>query len=446
MMNKLRSNLKALNCRSTRQLRYFLLVVAAFIGSLALTHATQAAAPNCRSVFMPVDLKSFAAKNFNLYLLAKNSSPENMEPGSWWLQALKAITTNDTNSLKDLYQNIPQHQENRAYRLLMHALDQKLILPELLQELPGGAGSKVAEQRLARQILRSQEMSITGDLSPFQKKEVTYLLAMLGVRRSKLNRMFQKSKAYFGFESNDLEPIIPADSALTVFGDEARILVNRYNQAVSNSWSDSLSEGPSDAKKHYVTLTSGLFHLYSQKVDQTLTEPWFQIDGKSQSLHDFINSGAFRQTEILANNTWMNVVTLTPDKVQNPQFKGLSREMWWNRLKGIDPIGTVRIARNTLKMADGSERVMSIEVLRRGEDGLFVPYLFEADAKGNLNLIQGKEAQRKSEACFQCHLRLSGIFFGGITMPNYRAVDDWHINAIDFTRRKFYKKFENFKN
>ncbi len=96
----------------------------------------------------------------------------------------------------------------------------------------------------------------------------------------------------------------------------------------------------------YASMMDSLFALYSQRIYKTLEEPWFKVDGQQLNLLDFVKSGAYRQPEIKSTNTWMNVVTLDPSKVQNPILKNYTREMWWNRLNSINPIGTVRIARN----------------------------------------------------------------------------------------------------
>jgi hypothetical protein len=102
----------------------------------------------------------------------------------------------------------------------------------------------------------------------------------------------------------------------------------------------------------------------------------------------------------------------------------------------------VRVARNLIVHGDGKEELISVEVLHEGKDGIFIPYLFERNKEGRLTLNRSEEGRRTTQSCFACHLRLTGIFFGGITQPGYKPAPYWYINAIDLTQLKYHQKFK----
>ncbi len=400
--------------------------------SISFWNVSAEAQQRCENVFDPASSESnsllhFSGQHFDYFILgtlAKNES-------SWWNKAIAAATESDTQSLKSLYNNIPADiDRGRAVRLLMLAEDHGVRSPDFMS-------NDVLKARIERQNLRATTMEVEGELSATQMKDLTNMLTMLGIRRSKAERLFERLKDKVGFKSAEHIPVIQADKASNILGDEARLALLHYNNNVI--------QNPENVKAAFKALMNDPFQAYSQRVYQNLKEPWFVVDGKSMNLNDFINSEAYRQETVKPGNTWMNVVRLTPDKVQNPMFKGHVREMWWNRKDSINPIGTVRISRNMLVDENGVEKLVSVEVLRRGDDGIFVPYLFEADIQGKLQPKEGQDALQKMKSCVQCHLRLSGVLFGGITMPNYKAVNDWHINNIDFTKRTSYEKFKAFR-
>ncbi|MGZ3708468.1 MAG: hypothetical protein ACXWPM_06555, partial [Bdellovibrionota bacterium] len=220
--------------------------------------------------------------------------------------------------------------------------------------------------------------------------------------------------------------------------DEARTLLDRYNKSIASK--------AVDPRQAYDELVNELFGLYSTRAHQPIEEPWFAINGIYQSLEDFVNEEGYYQPALHPSNQWMTVGRLRPETVQNPMMKGkLTRELWWNRKSGIHPIGSTRISRNFKTAADGTEEIVSVEVLHRGEDGIFVPYTFEPDAVGRLRLASGVGARKASLSCFECHVRLKGIFFGGITIPNYQPSPDWYINWIDRIMWKYHRKFEGLR-
>ena len=367
-----------------------------------------------------------ASDNFELFAIAPFTYLEDPK----WLQFTDSVArSNESDTLK-LFSELQPDQQVFAARILLAATEQGKKVPTPLNAL-------VENARASRNHLRRQTINFSGELTPVQQKELTYILVLVGVRRNKLERVFEKVKEFLGFKSQDLVPVVNSKSSENVLGDEVRIAAAAYNEKVRSQ--------PKLKAEAYKNLIETLFELYLKRQYRRLDEPWFKVNNEKLNLLQFVNSGAYRQLNPSAENTWMNVVTLSEEQVQNPQLRGYSRELWWNRSKGIDPLGTVRLSRNVLNLPDGTQRVISVEVLRKGEDGFFVPYLFEADIQGELKAARDMEAMKKMKPCFGCHLRLSGIFFGGISMKNYKAVDDWHINAIDFTKRKYYKKFEAFK-
>ncbi|MBS1969678.1 MAG: hypothetical protein JSU04_05200 [Bdellovibrionales bacterium] len=435
----MRAKIQSPRCLKTIQQNAFLGLTALLMGMILIANTAQAQLL-CSESFKDTantvgtyphkapdaEMSLLAQKNFDLFILTQRATGDK----AWWSQATQALQASDVSTLSSLYEHIPEGDYRRAIRLLMVGEEQGLKIPAQLK-------NEVASTRQQRDLLRSKDMEVAGELTPLNLRDLTNMFTMLGIRRSKLERMYERAKKKLGYESKELIPVIQAGKAEGILGDEARLVLQEYNLRVKVS--------PESTKAAYASMMDSLFALYSQRIYKTLEEPWFKVDGQQLNLLDFVKSGAYRQPEIKSTNTWMNVVTLDPSKVQNPILKNYTREMWWNRLNSINPIGTVRIARNMDVDQNGKETLHSVEVLRKGEDGFYVPYLFEADITGQLKPVEGKDALRRMEACFQCHLRLNGILFGGITMKGYKAVDDWHINNIDFTRRKFYDKFKEFR-
>jgi hypothetical protein len=260
------------------------------------------------------------------------------------------------------------------------------------------------------------------------------MLQLVGVRRSRINRAYQRAKSHLGFRSLEYAPIIEKGKAENPLGDEARRLLEKFNHEASLDGANT--------KKLFQSLLDDLYSVYVKRAAQPIEKPEFTVNGVAKSLDDFIAEHDYYQPELQPSNTWMTVGRLRPETVQNPALRGLVREMWWNRTTGIHPKGTTRIARNIRVHPDGKEELVSVEVIYRGEGKSFAPFVYEPDKDGIFRLIQGPEARKKVMTCFACHFRLSGIFFGGISMPGYKPSPDWYINAIDFTRYKYHKQFQ----
>ncbi len=300
--------------------------------------------------------------------------------------------------------------------------------------VPLPPAERVEKARALRERPRAADIEPAFPLSRLQKRDLSNLLSMLGIRRSRVDRFWQRTKALFGGASLELEPIIQAGKNLDPLGDEARLILNRFNERAKLP--------RFEPEKSFEELTDGLFRLYETRERELLDDPFFVVDGVRRSVLDFVNMDAYRQLELSPSNRWMNVGRIKAADVRMPQLKGLvDREMWWNRGGSINAIGTIRISRNFKVAPDGTETLVSVEVLRRGPGKVFIPYLFLAGPDGQLHSIRGGDAKRTMLACYGCHLRLSGIFFGGITQAGYEPAPGWYINAIDFTRFRYYRKF-----
>ena len=414
-------------CQFFRQgtaLLWQILIIMVFSWAPGLTWGS----PNCgeklgQSLSL-YDLQSnLAAKDFDLFVLA----PEKFLEDPSGRKFIQSVSSNQ--EVEEVFKILPEDLKPAALRML--AL-RKIRSGQVPSDLKDQIDKVEAEQNR----LRNESLHFEGSLTNIQQRDLTYMLVLVGERRSKLERVFEKVREFLGLESRDLVPVVPVVKTKSSLGNEVRRVANEYNEKIKNG---------ENTTKAYSELTSQLFELYLKRQFQILSEPWFHVGGENQNLVEFVNSHHYRDSEIKPTSKWMNVVTLPKEDVQNPLLKGMSRELWWNRDKGINPLGTVRISRNTFIDQNGQEQIASVEVLYKTEDGFYVPFLFERDLDGNLRANREVEDQKKMKSCFGCHLRLSGIFFGGIVMKGYKAVDYWHINAIDFTRRKFYGKFKAYR-
>lgn len=369
-------------------------------------------------------LVKYSRDHFDLFVIAQGAQTNS----KWWEQAVEALTRKDGSTLSSLFENAPPDERARAARLLASAEDSKIELPPQLR-------SQAAAARKARDELRSKDLRSAIALSKGEERDLANLFTLLGIRRSRMNRLYQRAKGRLGGTSEENIPIILADKTKNALGDEARLLFERFNREATRQGAD--------AKQAYRDLVNGLYDLYTTRIYEVIDDPAYAINGVQQNMIDFVNADAYHQPNLKPSNRWMTVGRLDPETVQNPQMKGvLTREMWWNRDKGLHPIGTTRIARNMKVLPDGKEQVMTVEVLIRDKNKNFAPYLFEPDASGKLQLVRTPDARRKMLSCFGCHFRLSGIFFGGISMKNYSPSPQWFINNIDRVQYRYHKKFE----
>jgi hypothetical protein len=338
--------------------------------------------------------------------------------------------------------NVHQYVEPKATRVALAGTDTPgflRYLDEFKTYLKPAADPQLPVARARGFELRSKEIAPEGSLSARQSLELTRLLQLTGIRRSRVDRLYQRVKGKLGFESKENKPIILPGQAPTAAGDEARFLLDQYNSRIR------AGDEPAQA---YDTLAKGLYDAYAKRAAEPLSDPWFAIGGVPRNLTDFIAQEGYLQRELSSSNQWMTVGRLRPETVQNPMMSGkLTRELWWNRKakKGIQPLGTVRISRNIQLLPGGTEKVVSVEVLVRDKNKSFVPFTFEPDETGVMKLAKDAGDRKSVTDCFACHFRLNGIFFGGISMPRYNPSPDWYINAIDRVLPEYHRKFEDLR-
>lgn len=288
---------------------------------------------------------SLAARHFAMFV----TLPSDFSKSESWTTLIRGVLRNDPASVLSAYSNLPLGNRDRALRLLYLAQEDGFEIPADLQQ------SVTRESRKIK--LRREKTYRFHGLSTIEQRDLTYALILVGIRRSKLERVWEKTRASVGLKSRDLVPIIPAHRAENAVGDAARALVESYEHAISAH--------PQQRVAHFQILLRDLFDLYLKRQFQVTRDPWFKVNGIDLNLVNFVNTGAYQQPVPKAENTWMHLITLTPDRVQNPQLKGYSRELWWNRDRGINPLGTVRLSRNSVKQPDGTDQTLSVEVLRK---------------------------------------------------------------------------------
>lgn len=377
-----------------------------------------------RSHLFP-ELEDFASANFDLFTIAK-SAPGSSED---WKNAVKAIVEKNPEALLRVYPKIAALDQERAARLLLAASDRGASIP---QEL----APDLEQARKAVKALRAETVTMDGELTERQKKDITHELAMLGIRRSKTDRVFQRVKGRIGLTDDEMTPIIQRKSGDSALVDEARLLLRRYNAAKG------------DKEKAYDDLLNGLYDLYQLRTYEPIDEKYFTVNGVQQSLYDFVNAETYRQVDLHPTNDFMHVGTLRPHTVQQKEYSKIDayREMWWNRDGGrYRANGSVRVARNVQVLPDGNQKLISIEVIyKSAKDKFFTPYRFEVAADGKLRSIEGPSARKKILACYVCHRRLYGIVRGGITLPDGDHImsEDWKLNSLDFIKRKYHKDMQ----
>ena len=230
----MRAKIQSPCCLKTIQQNAFLGLTAILMGTILIANTAQAQLL-CSESFKDTantvgtyphkapnaEMSLLAQKNFDLFIITQRATGDK----AWWSQATQALQASDVSTLSSLYEHIPEGDYRRAIRLLMVGEEQGLKIPAQLK-------NEVASTRQQRDLLRSKDMEVAGELTPLNLRDLTNMFTMLGIRRSKLERMYERAKKKLGYESKELIPVIQAGKAEGILGDEARLVLQEYNLRV----------------------------------------------------------------------------------------------------------------------------------------------------------------------------------------------------------------------
>lgn len=152
--------------------------------------------------------RQWAAQDFDLYV----TLPEGAGAKPLWVRFVNSLRDGNTFEIAAGFKELPASEQSLALTTLLVAQDHGLQVPESLR-------IEIDVARVERSKLRNYEIPFKGELSIGLQKSLTYSLVLVGIRRSKIERVIERAREFLGLKSRDLVPLIQPKRAENSLGD-----------------------------------------------------------------------------------------------------------------------------------------------------------------------------------------------------------------------------------